>query len=138
MSNSKQKAWLVGIVAVLAIGASVGFIARQFMKMPTSPDVEVGRAVADKFLTAVRGGKAGEAWDTATAEFKSIEGKESFVRKVKSTPILAGPLQFNSSQSVVVQDQPRTEYLFQSPNAKLVRVLIGNERGDWKVDRLTL
>ncbi len=138
MSNSNPKAWLVGTIATLVIGAVGFYMIRQSFKSPTTPDVEVGRAVADKFLTSIRNGKAGKAWDTATAEFKSIEGRESFVRKTKSTPLLTGSLQFNSSQSVVIQNEPRMEYLFQSPNAKLVRVLIGNERGEWKVDRLTL
>ncbi len=138
MSKSNTKTWLTGIIAFLVICAVSFYIVRQSIKSPTTPDVEVGQAVADKFLTTIRNEKAGEAWDTATAEFKSIEGRESFIRKVKSTPILTGPLQFNSSQSVVIQNEPRTEYLFQSANAKLVRVLIGNERGEWKVDRLTL
>ena len=98
----------------------------------------MGRAVAEAFLASVHSGKPGEAWDAATTEFKSIEGRESFIRKAKSTPILKDALQFNSSQQVMIQDEPRTEYLFQSPNAKMVRILGGYERGDWKVDRLTL
>jgi hypothetical protein len=138
MSDTKPKAWLIGAIAIALISGTGFYVARQFMKPPASPSVEVGRAVAEKFLESVRTGKAGEAWDGATAEFKSIEGKESFIQKAKSTPILTGPLQFNSSQSAMVQNEPRAEYLFQSPKAKMVRVLIGNERGDWKVDRLTL
>ena len=98
----------------------------------------MGRAVAESFLEKVRIGKAGEAWDTATAEFKSIEGRESFMRKAKSLPILKAPLQFNSSQQVTIHDEPRTEFLFQSPDAKMVRILVAFDRGDWKVDHLTL
>jgi hypothetical protein len=41
-------------------------------------------------------------------------------------------------QQVTVNEQPRSEYLFQSPDAKMVRVLVGYEGGAWKVDRLTL
>jgi hypothetical protein len=129
---------LIVVVALLAVLAGGYFGYRRLMKPPTQPTVDEGRAVAEKFLTTVRSGKAGEAWDATTAEFKSIEGRESFVRKAKSTPILKDPLQFNSSQQVMIQDETRTEYLFQSPKSKMVRVLIGNERGDWKVDRLTL
>lgn len=138
MSNLMPKVWLAGTIAIVVICVSAFYVVRQLTKAPTIPDMEVGRAIADKFLTSVRSGRVGDAWDTTTAEFKSIEGKESFIRKVKSTPILTGPLQFNSSQSVVIQDEQRTEYLFQSPLAKMVRVLVGNERGTWKVDRLTL
>lgn len=136
MSNSNPKAWLVGIAAVVLICAAGFYVIRPSFKPPTTPSVEVGQAVADKFLTSIRSGKAGDAWDMATAEFKSIEGRESFIRKAKSTPLLTSSLQFNSSQSVTVHDEPRSEYLFQSPSAKLVRVLVGYERGEWKVDRL--
>jgi hypothetical protein len=127
------------ILAVVLLSLIVGTVlgVRWFKKPPTQPNVEEGRAVAEQFLTRVRTGKAGDAWDAATAEFKSIEGRESFVRKVKSAPILTGPLQFNSSQQAAVKDEPRTEFLFQSPDAKIVRVLIGFDRGNWKVDRLS-
>jgi hypothetical protein len=88
---------------------------------------------------AARGSDPGQAWDAATAEFKSIEGRESFVRKAKATPILRENLQFNSTQSVTVQDAPRTEFLYESPTTgKSVRLLVGYEAGVWKVDRLTL
>jgi hypothetical protein len=129
---------LTAVIAVLAIIVGGYLWMRQLTKSPTQPSVDEGRAVAEAFLVSVRGGKAGEAWDAATTEFKSIEGRESFIRKAKATPILKDPLKFNSSQQVLIQDEPRTEYLFQSPNAKMVRILVGYERGDWKVDRLTL
>ena len=133
--TGKQFVLVIGLLLII-VGIVYGV--RWLRKPPTQPDAEQGRAVAEQFLTTVRDGKAGEAWNAATAEFKSIEGRESFMRKVKSTPVLTGPLQFNSSQQVAVQDQPRTEFLFQSPDAKIVRVLIGYEQGNWKVDRLSL
>ena len=133
-ASGKQLTLAIGLL-LLIVGAVFGV--RWLKKPPTQPNVEEGRAVAEQFLTRVRTGKAGEAWDAATAELKSIEGRESFLRKVKANPILIGPLQFNSSQQVAVQDQPRTEFLFQSPDAKIVRVLIGYEQGNWKVDRLS-
>ncbi len=124
------------VMALLAVVVLGYFGYRQLVKPPTQPSTDVGRKVAESFLASVRSGKAGDAWDTASAEFKSIEGRESFIRKARSNAILTGPLQFNSTQQVLAQDEPRTEYLFQSPDAKIVRVLIGHERGDWKVDRL--
>ena len=126
----------VVVVLLLLVGAYFGY--RQWTKQPTQPNVDVGRTVAEDFLAKVRNGKAGEAWDSSTAEFKSLEGRESFVRKARSTALLKAPLEFYSVQQVTVQDEPRTEYLFQSTDAKMVRLLIGNERGDWKVDHLTL
>jgi hypothetical protein len=129
---------LAGILALLVVIVGGYFGIRQWMRPPTQPSQEVGLAVAETFLASVRSGKAGEAWDSTTTEFKSIEGRESFIRKVRSRPILSAPLQFNSSQQVLIGEEPRTEYLFQSPDAKMVRILVGYERGDWKVDRLTL
>ena len=128
---------LLAALAIIAI-AGAGYLVRQWLQPPTQPDLAVGQAVADKFLQLVSSGKAGDAWDQTTAEFKSLEGRESFVRSAGKAPIFKQPLQFNSAQQVTVQDQPRTEYLFQSPDAKMVRVLVGYEGGAWKVDRLTL
>ena len=136
--NSKASTYAAAALALMAIAVGGFFIFRHFNSHSTVADVDVARTTAEAFLSKMRTGKAGEAWDTATAEFKSIEGRESFVQKAKATPILTSALQFNSSQSVTIQNVPRTELLFQSPNAKIVRVLIGFERGEWKVDRLTL
>src|SRR5262245_5021548 len=124
---------LLSLSALLVIVAGAFYGVRYFNSPPTQPGVDEGRAVAEGFLTKVNGGKPGEAWDSATAEFKSIEGRESFIRKVNSTPLLTQALRFNSSQRVVVKDEPRSEYLFQSPDAKMVRLLIGFEGGNWKV-----
>ena len=128
----------VAVLVVLAVVSGGYYGVRHLLQPPTQPDVETGKVVADEFLARIRQGKAGEAWDAATAELKSIEGRESFIRKARSAPILKGPLQFNSIQQVAVQDRPRTELLYQSPDAKMVRILIGYEQGSWKVDRLTL
>ena len=126
----------LGILLLIALGAYFG--PKYLMRTPTQPDVEVGRVVAEDFLQLTRSTNPGKAWDGSTAEFKSIEGRESFIRKIRTNPVLKEPLQFVSSQQVLIADEPRVEYVFQSPKAKMVRVLIGYENGDWKVDRLTL
>jgi hypothetical protein len=128
------------LLVVLAVVVVVGLIAgvQALMKPPTKPDAGVGQGVAEDFLAKLRAGEAGGAWDAATAEFKSIEGRESFIRTVANAPVLKEQLHFASMQEVQVGDQPRAEYIFQSPESKMVRVLIGYERGEWKVDRLTL
>jgi hypothetical protein len=125
----------LALLVLVVIG--VGLFLKYWMQPPTQPELEEGRGVAEKFLELVREGRPGEAWDAATAEFKSIEGRESFIRSSAKAAILKEQLHFNSAQQVTVQDQPRTEYLFQSPEAKMVRVLVGYEGGVWKVDRLT-
>jgi hypothetical protein len=137
-TSTKSIGRLLAFVAVLVLVGG-GYLALRYLrKPPTHPSPEVGQTVAEDFLKKVKAGDPGKAWDTSTAEFKSLEGRESFIRKSRATPILKEPLQFNSSQQVMVHDEPRTEYLFQSPKAKMVRVLVGHESGDWKVDRLTL
>lgn len=105
---------------------------------PTKPATDVGRSAVEQFLTHIREGRPGEAWDSATAEFKSIEGRESFIKSAGQAPLLREPLQFVSVQEVQVGEEPRAEYVFQSPDSKIVRALVGYEVGVWKVDRLSL
>jgi hypothetical protein len=129
---------LAALIAMLLITG--GYYAFKILnRPPTQPSPEEGQAVVEAFLTLVRQGKAGEAWDSSTTEFKSIEGRESFMRKVKASPLLKENLKFNSMQKVSVGNSPRLEFLYQSPtNSKIVRVLVGYENGAWKPDRLTL
>jgi hypothetical protein len=118
------------------VGIVVGW--NRWSRTPTKPETSEGQAVAEAFLEKVRQGKAGEAWDSTTAEFKSIEGRESFIRSAAKQPILKEQLRFASMQEARVKDEPRAEYIFQSPESKMVRVLVGYDGGAWKVDRLTL
>ena len=128
---------IAGVVLIIALLAGGLVVVRRYYQPPTQPSVDVGRSTVDAFLKNVREGKAGEAWDSSSVEFKSIEGRESFVRKAKSAAILGEPLQFGSTQDVKIQDSPRTEFLYTSTKSgKTVRVLVGYEAGEWKVDRL--
>jgi hypothetical protein len=134
MNSSKplgavSKSALIALAVLLAAGAVWGL--RQWMQPPTQPALDVGRVTVEEFLGKIRAGKAGEAC-------KSIEGRESFTRTAAKAPVLKQELSFSSTQKVTVQDQDRTEYLYQSPESKTVRVLVGYEGGVWKVDRLTL
>ena len=125
----------IGVLVVL-VGGYVA--AKHWMQPPTQPPLDEGQSAAEAFLAATRT-DPGKAWDATTAEFKSIEGRESFIRQAKAAPILKEPLKFNSTQTIEVQKHPRTELLYQSPTTgKLIRLLIGYEGGQWKVDRLTL
>lgn len=127
---------IASIGLFLTVGSYV--VDGYLMQPPTQPDVSQGRAVAESFLHNVSDGKAGDAWESSTAELKSIEGRESFMKKTSSAPILHEPIEFASTQEVKVQDSPRTEFLYASmKSGKMVRVLVGYEQGQWKVDRLT-
>ncbi len=129
---------LIVVAVVLLVAATVGVWF--WMSTPARPAVDAGKAVGDAFLGAVRDGKPDDAWQSTTAEFKSAEGKETFRRRAKATPNFKLPLVFVSTQTVAVGDQPREEYLYQAPrDGKMatVRLLIGQEGGEWKVDRVT-
>jgi hypothetical protein len=137
--SSPAKRRLLAALAAPLILAGGYYAYKLLNRPPTQPSPEEGQTVVEAFLTLVRQGKAGEAWDSSTTEFKSIEGRESFIRKVKASPLLKENLKFNSMQKVSVGNSPRLEFLYQSPtNSKIVRVLVGYEAGAWKADRLTL
>lgn len=124
---------LVVLLALLLILAGVA--AWLWMSPTTQPSLDAGRAVAEAFLTELREARPEKAWDSTTAEFKSAQGREAFQREVKPLTFLQQPLDFVSTQVVTIQEQPRTEYLFRAKTGETVRVVIGKEAGQWKVDR---
>jgi hypothetical protein len=134
-ARTRQGLLALGVLIVLVGGY---FAVKHWRQPPTQPPLDEGQAAAEAFLQTART-DPGKAWDATTAEFKSIEGRESFIRKAKAAPMLKEALKFNSTQTIEVQKHPRTELLYQSPTTgKSMRVLIGYEGGQWKVDRLTL
>jgi hypothetical protein len=102
---------------------------------PMQPGVDAGREVADEFLTQIREGHPEDAWESTTADFKSDQGKERFVRQVRPLPILNAPLEFVSVETVMIGDHPRPEYDYQSAAGDSVRLVLGRDDGLWKVDR---
>ena len=125
---------LLAVFVVLAI--AVPFVWR---RGPAKPDLDAGRVAADQFLELIRSGKAAQAWDSTTTEFKSFEGRESFVKNVKKHPELLKPATFVSVQEVTVQDSPRAEYVYRASDGKAtVRLLAGNERNSWRIDRMKI
>jgi hypothetical protein len=126
------------LIVLLAIFVALAVVvAWMWSGSPTQPSVEEGRAVADSFLQLIRTGKAAQAWESTTAEFKSAEGRESFLRYVKKHPFLAKPMTFVSMQTVMIEDKPRGEYVYRpSDGTATVRLLAGREHDAWRVDRI--
>ena len=122
---------LLSVLIVLA-GAAVWL----WMQPPAQPDVDEGRRIAEAFLADIREGRLEQAWESTTAELKSAEGREAFSRRMRKYPFLKSQLDFVSAQTVTVQDRPRTEYHFRSTGGDSVRLIVANEAGMWKVDRL--
>lgn len=112
-----------------------GIAAWYWMSPSTQPTLDAGRAVAETFLKDLRESRPEQAWDSTTAEFKSAQGREAFQREVKPLSFLRQSLDFVSTQIVIVQEQPRNEYLFRAKTGETVRIVIGKENGQWKVNR---
>ncbi|MBA3312744.1 MAG: hypothetical protein H0T47_05550 [Planctomycetaceae bacterium] len=131
---------LIALIPLLLIVAGIG-VWLLISRPPAQPGVDEGRVVADAFLASIRDGRPDDAWQSTTAEFKSAEGREVFRKRVAKMPVLKSPLEFVSMQTVEVGDQSRGEFLYRSSQGetagKTVRLLVGNEYGAWKVDRLT-
>jgi hypothetical protein len=107
-----------------------------WLQPATQPGLEEGRAIAQAFLDAIRAGTPEAAWEATSAEFKSASGREAFVSQVRQLPALREAVEFISAQTVTVQNEPRTEYLFREPKTgTTVRIVIGKEARQWKVDR---
>jgi hypothetical protein len=133
-SDRRGKTLVVLLAVFVALAIAVVLMWR---KAPTEPSVDEGRSVAEAFLEQIRAGHAQQAWESTTAEFKSAEGRESFVRSVKKHPALAKPLSFVSVQTATVQGNPRAEYIYRAADGGgTVRLLAGNDRGSWRIDRM--
>jgi hypothetical protein len=133
-SSNSRRLVLLGVFVLLAIAVAI-----VWRRGPAQPDLAAGRVAADKFLDLIRSGQAAQAWDSTTSEFKSFEGRESLVRSVKKHPELLKPSTFISVQEVKVQDAPRAEYVYRASDGKgTVRLLAGNERNDWRIDRMRI
>lgn len=122
-------------VLVVVLLVSTGIAIWLWTRSGSQPALEAGRSVAAQFLEALQHGHPDQAWESATAEFKSAQGKEAFMRDVKPVEFLKQPLEFVSVQTVTVADQPRSEYLFRAKTGETVRIVLGQENGAWKVDR---
>jgi hypothetical protein len=107
---------------------------------PLPPDD--GRAIASRFLELIRERQAADAWQSTSAEFKSDTGREEFLRFVRRSPVLQQPLRFHSFQLLPDASVPLAECVFHPPDGpqtgKTVRVLLGREDDQWKVERLLL
>jgi hypothetical protein len=130
---------IVVFAALAAVGIVAALVVWMFLAPGTQPSVDVGLRVAEEFLQQVREGHADQAWQSTTAEFKSALGREKFLKYVKERPYLKQPLSFVSTQTVRVQDQPRSELVYRTADSKAtVRLLVGPESSQWRIDRMAV
>lgn len=131
MSGGQNKFLVPAVLFVVLAGIAAWL----WMSPSTQPSLDAGRNIAETFLKEIRESHPENAWNSTTAEFKSAQGQEAFLRDVKPLAFLQSPLDFVSAQVVEVQGQPRSEYLFRASTGQTVRIVIGKEAGQWKVDR---
>ena len=139
MRKRNGRTALVALLAVFAVLAVAVIVVWAWRGSATEPDVDAGRAAADRFLEQIRAGQPDQAWQSTTAEFKSAEGRESFSRYVKKHPFLTKPVNFVSVQMVTAQSQPRAEYLYRAgKEGSTIRLLAGLDNDTWRIDRITI
>lgn len=128
-SGWTRPALLAGVVVVSFMGIWL------WSRPAAQPSVDAGRAVVEEFLKQIREGHPDQAWEGTTAEFKSAQGKESFVRKLQPLTFLTEPLNFVSTATIKIGDQSRSEYLYQASKGESLRIVVSRESGEWRVDR---
>ncbi|HEY4309417.1 MAG TPA: hypothetical protein VGN12_08195 [Pirellulales bacterium] len=121
------------LVAAVALSAGC-------TKKATMPTEEDGRTLADTFMEMVRTGKAAQAWEGTSTEFKSAEGKESFVRSVKKRPWLTKKATFETTTILPAGTTgERAEYVYRSADSKHhVRLLVASANTGWCIDRIQI
>ncbi len=121
---------IAGLLVIVLIVAGFWWF-RTEASVPTDTQ---GREIAEAFLARLREGKADEAWQSTTAEFKSAEGKESFVRSMRGQKHLAESLTFVTSETIDANGLKKGQFEYKSASGRPVKVIVGSENGEWKVD----
>jgi hypothetical protein len=107
------------------------------------PDDTEARTVIERFHEQIRSGNVDAAWESTTADFKSDEGRDAFRRSVKGRPVLVQPLEFAELKQVEIHGLTRWEATLRPPAdskapAAVVKTMIAEEGGVWKVERLVV
>jgi hypothetical protein len=127
---------IVILVAVAVVVVVAGVIL--FRRSSEAASLEQAQSAAVRFLEELQSGQIDAAWEGTTAEFKSFIGRDRLRRMVDETPELQEPCELLECREADVEQLTLLECLFRSTvtSETTVRVLLGNERGEWKVERL--
>lgn len=121
--------------------AGLGYWFANWLFTGPAPPARDGRDVTEPFLTALREGRADEAWESTTAEFKSAEGRESFRERARLPPF-QHELEFVSYQETDVSGLTRGEAIYRTPPGitpqAQVSLLLAAENGVWKVEWISV
>lgn len=141
-----KRAWLgpalAGVLVLLPVLGGAWYARSR--PVPQAPP-DVGKQVAEQFLEQLRTGQAEAAWQSTTAEFKSDEGRESFVRYARQHAAVWPAIEFQEYKRGELNGLPRGQAFYQPstsavppPSIKQVRIAVAQEEGTWKVEGLFL
>lgn len=99
-----------------------------------------GRSIAEMFLAEIRAGKADDAWQGTTAEFKSLMGRESFLNYVKKQPSLKSEATFQAAKPIENGKMKLVECSFgaEKPKSAIIKVMLAAGPEKWQVERLSV
>lgn len=129
------RAKILAVLVLVVIGVAAWFVAGWLR------DTEVPADVADQtaslFLEDIRNDRLDAAWNGTTAEFKSFMGKDRLRQFVDTHSALQDPAEFLQFQMVSINGIALAECTFRpSKSLSTIRVLLADEDGEWKVERL--
>ena len=129
------RARTVVALAIVAFAVAVWFVAGWFRNQEVPAD-EADKT-ASLFLEDIRNDRVDAAWSGTTAEFKSFMGKDRLRQFVGTHSVLKEPAEFSQFQMVSINGIPLAECAFRSSKGvSTIRILLANEAGQWKVERL--
>ena len=135
--NGRKKSTLVALLTVCVVLAVAVAVERAWRPSNEKLDIRSGQAVTDRFPERIRNGQTDDAWLSTTADFKSIDGRESFGRYVTNHPILSMPVRLVAMHAVTMQGQSRAEYLYRSSESDdMIRIIASPKNKTWQVDRI--
>lgn len=135
ISKSRAGAIIVGIVACTSL-AWIGW--KLTLGKPETIDDAAARIIAEKFLTDIRGGQPDVAWKSASAEFQSLQGRETFRAFVKSKPEFKTAPEFLDCTMKDVNRLSLADLRYRATTNKTIALKLAWERGVWKVERLSI
>jgi len=134
---SRDARTLLIVLVAVSMLLMIAVIWRYSRRAATAPSLSEGRQMSEAFLAHLQKADIDAAYAATTTEFKNAQGRDKFVKFVKSRKFLRASTTFVSVQSVMLGETPRAEYLFRtSDGAHTIRLLAGNDSGTWQVDRL--
>ena len=137
----RETAWRRGqaTVWIVAAGACLLMVAVLWLwtRPAARPTEAVGQEIAEQFLKHLQNGQPDLAWEATTSDFKSDQGKEAFRKKIKPLKFLSTPMEFVSSQTATIGDQPRSEFVYQAKTGEQIKLVVCRDGTEWKIERWT-